>query len=76
MNQTEIDYRRLDDADALAARLKELGVTFVLDHPGSHLYREDPLYYDRRTLDLMADCLKRRARARLQREGLVLYELL
>ena len=76
MNQTEIDYRRIVDPDALAARLKELGVTFVLDHPGSHLYQEDPVYYDRRTLALMAECLKRRARPRLEREGLVLYELL
>jgi hypothetical protein len=76
MNQTLIDYRRIADPDALALRLKSLGITHVLDHPGSHLYREDPGYYDARTLALMTGCLKRRARPVLTREGLTLHELL
>ena len=76
MNQTLIDYRRIADPDALARRLQALGLTHVLDHPGSHLYREDPGYYDARTLGLMAECLKRRARLMLTREGLALHELL
>ena len=76
MNQTLIDYRRIADPDALALRLKALGITHVLNHPGSHLYREDPGYYDARTLALMTGCLKRRARPVLMREGLALHELL
>lgn len=76
LNQTQVDYRRLPDPAALGARLKALGVTHVLDHPGSHLYREDPAYYDARTLALMSECLKRYGRLVLAREGLALYELL
>lgn len=76
VNQSVIEYRRLPNFDALYARLKELGVTHVLDHEGSHLYGEDPLYYDARTLNMMSGMLKRRARPRLVREGLVLYQLL
>jgi len=76
VNQALIDYRALPDSEALAARLKALGVTHVLDHPGSTLYREDPGYYDRRTLTLMADCLRRRARPVLDDGGIALYELL
>ena len=76
MNQALIDYRRVSGPDELARRLKDLGVTFVLDHPGSHLYREDPGYYDARTLGLMGACLKRRARLVLSGEGLELHELL
>lgn len=76
MNQADIDYRRIADPDELARRLKALGVTFVLDHPGSHLYREDPAYYDARTLSLMADCLKSRAQPVLERAGLSLHRLL
>jgi hypothetical protein len=75
MNQTVIDYRRLAEPDALAARLKELAITYVLDHPGSHLYVEDPGYYDARTLGLMSALLARRGRLVLAREGLTLYEL-
>ncbi|MBI4061276.1 MAG: hypothetical protein HY403_07580, partial [Elusimicrobia bacterium] len=75
MNQALLDYRRIPDAAALARRLKTLGISHVLDHPGSHLYREDPGYYDARTLALMAECLKHRARPVLSREGLALYEL-
>jgi hypothetical protein len=76
INQNAVDYRRLPDFDALRARLKELGVTHVLDHESSHLYGEDPLYYDARTLNLMSGMLKRHARPVLVREGLVLYQLL
>lgn len=76
MNQALIEYRRLPDPDALYLRLKELGVTHVLDHPASTLYREDPGYYDRRTLALMAAALSRHARPVLTREGLVLHQLL
>lgn len=75
MNQAMIDYRRLPDPGALARRLEALGVTHVLDHPGSHLYREDPGYYDARTLALMAECLRLEARLVLARDGLALHEL-
>ena len=60
----------------LGARLKALGVSYVLDHPGSQLYREDPGYYDHRTLALMAETLRRHGRAVMARDGLILYELL
>lgn len=76
LNQNLVEYRRLKDFDALYTRLKELGVTHVLDHEGSHLYGEDPLYYDARTLNMMAGMLKRKARPKLVREGLVLHQLL
>ncbi len=76
VNQNVIDYRRLPDFDALRRRLKELGVTHVLDHEGSHLYAEDPLYYDARTLGLMSVLLKRSARPIIVREGLSLHQLL
>lgn len=76
LNQNLIEYRRLKDFDDLYARLKELGVTHVLDHEGSHLYRPDPLYYDARTMDLMSGMLKRKARRKLVREGLSLHQLL
>ncbi len=75
MNQNEIDYAALPDSAALCARLKTLGVAFVLDHPGSTLYHEDAAYYDRRTLALMADCLRDGARLVLSRDGLDLYRL-
>lgn len=76
MNQNLIEYKKLSDFDALYTRLKELGVTHVLNHEGSHLYSEDPLYYDARTINLMAGMLKRKARPKLVREGLVLHQLL
>lgn len=75
MNQALLDYRALDP-DVLRARLRALGVTHVLDHPASALYREDPGYYDRRTLALMAECLRRHARPVLETGGVVLYQLL
>jgi hypothetical protein len=76
VNQNLIDYRALPDPDALYARLKALGITHVLDNTASTLYREDPAYYDRRTLALMAECLRRRGRVALARDGFVLHELL
>jgi 4-amino-4-deoxy-L-arabinose transferase-like glycosyltransferase len=76
MNQALIDYRALRGPEELAARLKELGIAYVLDHPASGLYREDPGYYDRRTLALMAETLRRHGRVALERDGLVLYQLL
>jgi len=76
LNQNLIEYRRLKDFNALYSRLKELGVTHVLDHEGSHLYGPDPLYYDARTLDLMSGMLKLKARRKLVREGLSLHQLL
>jgi len=76
MNQVEIDYASLPDPAALCARLKELGVTHVLDHPASTLYREDPAYYDARTLSLMSGCLRAGARVVLARDGLALHQLL
>lgn len=76
MNQTLVDYRRISDPEALTRRLKELGITHVLDHHGSHLYRPDPGYYDARTLALMAECLKRSSRPLLRRDGIALRELL
>jgi hypothetical protein len=76
MNQDLLDYRALPDPDALYARLKALGVTHVLENPGSGLYREDPGYYDRRTLALMAECLRRHGRVALARGGFALHELL
>lgn len=76
MNQALLDYRSLPDPEALYARLQALGVTAVLDHPGSSLYREDPGYYDRRTLALMSECLRRHGRVVLERDGLVLHRLL
>ncbi|MEK7743041.1 MAG: hypothetical protein AAB578_01520, partial [Elusimicrobiota bacterium] len=75
MNQGLIDYGALSGPDALAARLAELGITHVLDHPASGLYREDPGYYDRRTLALMAECLRLRASPVLVRGGLALHRL-
>ncbi len=76
MNQALLDYRAIPDLDALAARLKNLGITHVLENAGSDLYQEDPGYYDRRTLALMAECLRRRGRVVLARGGLELHELL
>jgi hypothetical protein len=76
INQNVVDYRHIRDFDELRTRLMELGITHVLDHEGSHLYQEDPLYYDARTLNLMAGMLQRHARKVLSREGLVLYQLL
>lgn len=76
LNQALIDYVRIATPEELAGRLKALGVTHVLDHPSSHLYREDPGYYNARTLGLMADCLKLRARPVLVNSELGLYELL
>jgi hypothetical protein len=76
MNQALIDYRSLAGPEELYARLRALGVTDVLDHPGSALYREDPGYYDRRTLALMAECLHRHGRIVLERDGLTLHRLL
>lgn len=74
-NQALIDYRRLRGPDDLHARLKELGVTHVLDNPPSSLYQEDPGYYDRRTLALMREMLQARARLVVDR-GMALHELL
>ncbi len=76
MNQDLLDYRALPDPDALYARLKELGITDVLDNAGSTLYREDPGYYDARTLALMSECLRRHGRVALARGGFALHELL
>ncbi len=75
INQDLIDYRALPGPDALAARLKALGVTHVLDHPGSTLYQEDPGYYDARTLAMMAETLRRRGRLVFSQDGLALYAL-
>ena len=76
INQNVVDYRRIEDFDKLYARLKELGITHVLDHESSHLYGEDPLYYDARTLSLMSGMLKRSSVPVLVRDGLVLHQLL
>lgn len=76
MNQAEVDYAKIPGPDALLARLKALGVTHVLDHPGSALYRDAPGYYDPRTLALMSEALRRGGRVVLDRGGLVLYQLL
>lgn len=76
MNQALVDYRRIPDPEALSRRLKGLGITHILDHSGSHLYRPDPGYYDARTLALMAECLKRFSRPLLERDGISLRELL
>ena len=76
MNQNIIDYRALPDPQALYSRLKALGITHVLDNRGSTLYHEDPGYYDARTLSLMAECLRRRGRVALARDGFALHELL
>jgi hypothetical protein len=76
MNQDIIDYRALPDPEALYSRLKALGITHVLENTGSALYREDPGYYDARTLSLMADCLRRHARVALARGGFALHQLL
>ena len=75
MNQALIDYRAISDPEALFARLKSLGVTHVLENTASGLYREDPGYYDRRTLALMGECLIRHASVVLEREGVVLHRL-
>lgn len=74
-NQALLDYRAVADPGELVRRLKSLGITHVLDHPGSHLYQEDPGYYDARTLGLMSAALARSARPVLERDGLALYEL-
>ena len=76
VNQNQIEYRRLADDTALGARLKELDVTYVLDHENAILYGEDPLYYDARILSLMSGLLKRHARPVLARNGFVLHQLL
>ena len=76
MNQAEIDYAALPTPAALCARLKSLGVTYVLDHPASALYQEDPAYYDARTLSLMSGCLRDDAKPVLARDGLALHQLL
>jgi hypothetical protein len=75
LNQIRIDYRGLSTPDELLARLKGLGFTHVLDHPSSHLYQEDPAYYDARTLGLMGAALMRGARPVHARPGIALYEL-
>lgn len=74
-NQAAIDYRRLATPDGLYERLRGLGVTHVLEHPGSHLYVEDPGYYDARTLGIMSAMLARRGKVVLAQEGLALHEL-
>ena len=76
MNQALVDYRAASGPDALFARLRALGITHVLENAASELYREDPGYYDRRTLALMAECLRRHALPLLSRRGLVLHRLL
>lgn len=76
LNQSLIQYRNLPDPEALYRRLKELGVTHVLDHESSHLYGPNPMYYDARTLSMMAQMLKLRARPKLVREGILLFQLL
>ncbi|MFI5361246.1 MAG: hypothetical protein ACHQ49_04695 [Elusimicrobiota bacterium] len=75
-NQDLIDYASMPGPDALYARLKALGVTHVFDDSHSTLHREDPAYYDARTLALMAECLRRRGRVALSRGTFALYELL
>ncbi|UPT72863.1 MAG: hypothetical protein M0D55_13150 [Elusimicrobiota bacterium] len=75
VNQIRVDYRRLSSPDELLARLKALGFTHVLDHPSSHLYQEDPGYYDARTIGLMGAALMRGARSAHARAGIALYEL-
>ncbi len=76
LNQAELDWRRLETPEAAYARLKEMGVTHLLEHPGSRLYGEDPLYYDARTLALFSALAKSRARPVLVRPGFVLHQLL
>jgi hypothetical protein len=76
MNQAELEYGSIPGPDALLARLKALRVGYVLDHPGSTLYRDAPGYYDPRTLALMAEALRRGGRVVLDRGDLVLYQLL
>lgn len=76
MNQAQLDYAAIPDPAALLAALKAAGVTHVLDHPQSRLYKEAPGYYDARTLALMLEALKCGARVVLARDGFVLYELL
>ncbi len=75
LNQIRIDYRRFTGPDELLARLKALGITHVLDHPSSHLYQEDPGYYDARTIGLMGAAMMRGARTVHARTGIALYEL-
>jgi hypothetical protein len=76
VNQDLVEYRSIADPDALCARLKALGVTYVLEHPSSHIYQPDPGYYDARTLSLMSHCLERSGRVVLERDGFSLHELL
>jgi hypothetical protein len=76
MNQDLLEYRSIRDPDALYTRLKFLGVTHVLENSALDLYQEDPGYYDRRTLALMTECLRRRGHVALARGGFALHELL
>jgi len=74
LNQGLIRYARLDGPEALLARLRELKVTHVLVNEDTPMYRESPGYYDRRTLEMMAQVLSD-AREVRRRGKIALYRL-
>jgi hypothetical protein len=74
LNQGLIQYGRLPDPAALAARLRELGVTHVLVNEGPAIYAPGGPVYDLRTIALM-DGVLRRSRRVLLRAPLSLYEI-
>jgi len=76
LNQGVLRYAELNGPEALAGELSRLGVTHVLDNEESGLYGESPFYYDRRTLDMMRDMLRRHGRPVLRDGSLMLYMLI
>ena len=75
LNQGLIRYAGLAGPGELAAQLARLGVTHVLINEGVEMYSESPDYYDKRTLDMMGELLRNRARPLLRDGGLALYQL-
>lgn len=55
--QTQVEYDTLSP-DTLAARLRELGITYVLTNAGNGLYGSNEDYYKGRTIALMEEMLK------------------
>lgn len=58
-NQGLVRYDRMEDSDALAARLRELGVTHVLVNEGLGIYRPGQGDYTERVVALMDGVLAR-----------------
>lgn len=72
LNQTLINYRRLDSAEALRLRLKELGVRWVLVRT---VAQTDERYYSRRIVSLMDEALALGSERRFTRGEVSVYAL-